>query len=73
VSLDIMFAAEALLPARGGAERFALELLGELSGRGHRVRALWLRADDPAAAAIRELPPEVVGRALPAPPRNPAR
>ncbi len=38
----ILFAAERLLPARGGAERFALELLGALAERGHDVRAVWL-------------------------------
>jgi hypothetical protein len=73
VTLDILFAAESLLPARGGAERFALELLGELARRGHRVRALWLSGSGDAAAAVRALPPGVEGRELPAPPRAPRR
>jgi len=72
VSLDILFAAESLLPARGGAERFALELLEELAGRGHRVRALWLSGGGDAAAAVHALPGGVDGRELPAPPRDPA-
>jgi glycosyltransferase involved in cell wall biosynthesis len=70
VSLDILFAAESLLPARGGAERFALELLGELARRGHRVRALWLSGGAGSDAAIRELPPGVSGHAVPAPARD---
>jgi glycosyltransferase involved in cell wall biosynthesis len=37
--LDIVLAAEALVPRLGGSERFALELLRALSAR-HRVRAL---------------------------------
>ena len=43
----ILFAAERLLPARGGAERFALELLGALAERGHDVRAVWLADGGP--------------------------
>ena len=39
--VEIVFAAERLLPARGGAERFALELLSALSAR-HRVRAIFV-------------------------------
>jgi glycosyltransferase involved in cell wall biosynthesis len=39
--LDVVLAAEAMLPRLGGSERFALELLGALSDR-HRVRALVL-------------------------------
>jgi glycosyltransferase involved in cell wall biosynthesis len=72
VSLDILFAAESLLPARGGGERFALELLEELARRGHRVRALWLSGGGDAAAAVQRLPAGVAGRELPAPPRDPA-
>lgn len=73
MSLDILFAAESLLPARGGAERFALELLDALARRGHRVRALWLSGGAGAASAVRELPAGVDGRELPAPPRDAAR
>jgi Glycosyl transferases group 1 len=40
-SLEILYAAEHLLPAAGGAERFALEWMGELAGR-HTIRAMWL-------------------------------
>jgi glycosyltransferase involved in cell wall biosynthesis len=40
-SLEILYAAEHLLPAAGGAERFALEWMGALAGR-HAIRALWL-------------------------------
>jgi glycosyltransferase involved in cell wall biosynthesis len=51
----VLFAADLLLPARGGAERFALELLGALAERGNDVRALWLaegvgEVEAPAAA-----------------------
>jgi hypothetical protein len=72
VSVDVLFVAESLLPARGGAERFALELLGELAERGHRVRALWLSGGRDAHSAVRELPRGVEGRELAAPPRDPA-
>ena len=37
--LKLVFAAERLVPPAGGAERFALELLGRLSER-HRIRAV---------------------------------
>jgi hypothetical protein len=70
VSLDILFAAESLLPARGGAERYALELLGELAGRGHRVRALWLSGGDGSQSALHDLPTGVEGREVPAPRRR---
>ena len=43
MSLEVLFVAESLVPARGGAERFALELLSALARRGHRVRARWLQ------------------------------
>ena len=72
VTLDIVFAAESLLPARGGAERHALELLGALAARGHRVSALWLAGGGDATAAVHELPAGVSGRELAAPPRDPA-
>ncbi len=47
--LDVLFAAEAGLAHPGGAERFALELLGALSAR-HRTRALVLGEPGPVAA-----------------------
>jgi len=50
--LEILFAAESLLPPAGGAERFALEWLGALSGR-HGVRAVWL-GDGGATPAQRD-------------------
>jgi glycosyltransferase involved in cell wall biosynthesis len=46
----VLFAAERLLPARGGAERYALELLDALASRGHEVRALWLAEGTVAGA-----------------------
>ena len=42
--LEILFAAESLVPPVGGAERFALEWLGALAGR-HAVRAVWVGED----------------------------
>jgi len=39
--LDILFAAENLLPPIGGAEQVSLEWLGALAGR-HAVRAVWV-------------------------------
>jgi glycosyltransferase involved in cell wall biosynthesis len=47
--VEIVFAAERLLPARGGAELFALELLSALSVR-HRVRAIFVSAEATAVA-----------------------
>jgi glycosyltransferase involved in cell wall biosynthesis len=61
--LRILYAVETLLPARGGAERFALEWLGELAQR-HGVRALYLVDDGVAADA----PPGVSARPVPPPP-----
>lgn len=55
--LDILLAAEALVPRLGGSERFALELLRALSAR-HRVRALvigepeWVAAWERAGRGI---------------------
>jgi glycosyltransferase involved in cell wall biosynthesis len=49
--LEIVFAAERLLPARGGAERFALELLGALAG-SHRVRALFVGQRDAVLGGV---------------------
>ena len=46
--LDILFAAEHLVPPVGGAEMSALELLEGLSASGHRVRALWIDGGKPA-------------------------
>lgn len=72
MSLDVLFAAESLVPARGGAERFALELLSALARRGHRVRARWLQGGADSGAAIHVLPDGVEGEALPAVSREPA-
>lgn len=47
--LDVVFAAEYLVPPVGGAELFALELLQALGERGHRVRAAYL--GDPGSPA----------------------
>jgi hypothetical protein len=66
--VDVLFAAEYLIPARGGAERFGLELLAALAGRGHRVRALWIDGGADSDAAVHALPPGVEGGALPAVP-----
>ena len=62
--LEILFVAERLLPAMGGGERYALELLGSLAQR-HDVHALWFRDEKPTGTAVRELPPNVDGRAYP--------
>lgn len=64
--MEVLFAAQRLVPGRGGAERFALELLGALSERGHRVRAIWIAGGSDSGAAVRELPPGVEGTELPA-------
>jgi glycosyltransferase involved in cell wall biosynthesis len=64
VSLDILFAAERLLPAHGGAERFAVELLAAL-GERHRVRAV--TTEPPAAGPYwrtKRLVAEELGRAV---------
>jgi glycosyltransferase involved in cell wall biosynthesis len=64
-SLDVLLAAEALVPRPGGAERFAVELLASL-GERHRVRALILgepdllapwRAHAPTVGVIAVAPP----------------
>jgi hypothetical protein len=64
--MRVLFAADSLLPARGGAERFALELLGALADHGHDVRAVWLAAGA-AQAETTQLPPGVSGRPVRAP------
>ena len=66
MSLEVLFVAESLVPARGGAERFALELLSALARRGHRVRARWLQGGADSRAAIHALPEGVEGDAVPA-------
>jgi hypothetical protein len=53
--LDILFAAEVLLPAVGGAERLWLEVLGGLAER-HAVRAVWLTREAPGDDALHTLP-----------------
>ena len=63
----VLFAAEFLLPAHGGAERYALDLLEALAGAGHEVRALWLSDGDRGGDAIDRLPAGVEGRACRAP------
>lgn len=63
--LELVFAAERLVPQAGGAERFALELLGRLSER-HRIRALCIRTE-PGAHTPRSLPDAVELDHLPAP------
>src|SRR2546423_2590077 len=68
--VDVLFLAESLLPARGGAERFALELLGALAARGHVVRATWLAGAAGPGSAIHELPAGVEGLERPAVPRD---
>ena len=45
--LDVLFAAESLVPPLGGAERAALDALEHLARRGDRVRALTLPARHP--------------------------
>jgi glycosyltransferase involved in cell wall biosynthesis len=45
-SLGILYAAETLVPPRGGAERFALELIEALNGR-HAVETVFLDGEAP--------------------------
>ena len=56
--LSVVFASERLLPAVGGAERFALEWLAAIATR-HEVRACYLRSAASDAAAISEPPPGI--------------
>jgi glycosyltransferase involved in cell wall biosynthesis len=65
--LDILFAAEHLVPTVGGAELQALELLAELAKR-HRVRAAWIAGSMGGGWRHDELPPGVEGTPAPAPP-----
>jgi glycosyltransferase involved in cell wall biosynthesis len=58
--LDLLFAADRLLPASGGAERFALELL-EFLGEWHDTRALWLGGSRDPPGGRTSLPPGVTG------------
>ena len=55
--LEIVFAAENLLPPIGGAERVTLEWLEELAGR-HAVRAVWVAGEEaaPAPEGVEPLP-----------------
>jgi hypothetical protein len=71
--VEVLFAAESLVPARGGAERFALELLAALAARSHRVRALWIAGGVDSAAAVHALPDGVEGIELGAVPVRPDR
>lgn len=66
----VFFAAEHLLPAGGGAERFALELLAVLAERRNEVRAVWLADAPDSPAAVRDLPAGVTGRVARAPMRG---
>lgn len=65
--LDVLFAAERLLPAAGGAEQAALEQLGALADRGHRVRAVWVAAGSEGEDAG-QLPTGIEGLRVAAPP-----
>jgi glycosyltransferase involved in cell wall biosynthesis len=65
--LRILFAAENLLPAAGGAERFCLEVLTLLAAR-HDIRARWL-GDIEVRTGLRKLPDRVDGVAVPPPPK----
>ena len=65
--LDLLFAAESLVPPVGGAEMWALELLEALTPR-HDVRAAWLDGGEPAAWRVDALPRGVEGSASGAPP-----
>lgn len=62
--LDLLVAAELLVPAAGGAERFLLEALAALPD-GWRVRAVWVEA--PAGPGV-SLPASVEGLPVAAPP-----
>jgi glycosyltransferase involved in cell wall biosynthesis len=53
--LDVLLAAEAVLPCPGGAERFAMELLAALAER-HRVRALIVGEPDLVAPMAAHAP-----------------
>ena len=64
--LDIVFAAEYLLPPVGGAELWVLELLEWLAAR-HRCRAVWLDGGEPASWRPEALPPGVEGSRAAAP------
>ena len=63
VRLDIVFAAEHLVPPVGGAELWALEALEALAER-HTVRAVWIDGGDPARWRPTSLPPHVEGTTL---------
>lgn len=68
--VEIVFAAERLWPARGGAERFALELLSALSAR-HRVRAIFVSTTGTSARGACPSGLSVTSLADPAPPSTP--
>ncbi len=69
--MELLFASEYLLPARGGAERFVAEAATGLAQRGHLVRVLSLGGEEPAAADGDEVPAPGAGapggRRLPGP------
>ncbi|MGH2950484.1 MAG: glycosyltransferase [Solirubrobacterales bacterium] len=72
----VLFAAETLVSANGGADRFALESLADLAEREHEVRALYLSAPgggdgggpvhEPPVALAREAGVELRGVPTPA-------
>ena len=64
--MDVLFAAEHLVPPVGGAETWALELLEDLAPR-HRVRAAWLDGGQPAGWRADRLPDGIEGGARPCP------
>jgi glycosyltransferase involved in cell wall biosynthesis len=64
MTLDVLFAARRLLPAFGGGERYALELLAHLAPR-HRIRAVWVADERAAGSSITALPPGVEGTEVP--------
>jgi glycosyltransferase involved in cell wall biosynthesis len=64
-SLEVVIAAERLLPPLGGAERAALEAAQALGRAGHRVRCLGL--ERPEATGDWVAAPELGWRALPQP------
>ncbi len=63
--LDIVLAAERMVPPLGGAERAALEAATRLSEAGHRVRCVGL--ERPEAAATGAVSPDLGWQALPQP------
>jgi glycosyltransferase involved in cell wall biosynthesis len=63
--LDVIIAAERLLPPLGGAERAALEFAQAIADAGHRVRCIGL--ERPEAAGTWSVSPELSWQGLPQP------